>query len=101
MVGILFYLFPFLMQQTRVKHAVDVVKPYLSNELAPVALGVLQEIEGLALMDVCAPVPGGALIGESEAVTGPNGSPLSEQRGPVSDPVAALSAQGSQPPNLN
>ncbi|KAL8135108.1 uncharacterized protein LOC141713202 [Apium graveolens] len=85
--------------QTRVKHAVDVVKPYLNNELAPVALGVLQEIEGLALMDVCA--PGGALIGESEALPVPNGGPFSEQRGPVSDLVAALSAQGSEPPYQN
>ncbi|KAK1388271.1 H15 domain-containing protein [Heracleum sosnowskyi] len=87
--------------QTRVKHAVDVVKPYLSNEFAPVALGVLQEIEELALMDVCAPAPGGALIGDSEAVTGPSGAPLSDQGGPADDPVAAFSAQGAEPPYLN
>lgn len=97
----LFYVLHLLMQQSRVKHAVDVVKPYLSNEVASVALEVLQEIEGLALMDMCAPVPGGASIGESAAVTGPSGAPLSGQGGPISDPIAPLSGQGSEPPNLN
>ncbi|KAL1819859.1 hypothetical protein ACET3Z_014728 [Daucus carota] len=85
--------------QSRVKHAVEVLRPYLSNELAPVAVGVLQEIEALALMDLCAPAAGGAIRGETEAVTGTNGTPMSDQAGPVCDPVAPLSAQGSEPVN--
>lgn len=73
------------MQQSKVKHVVDIVKPYLKNEVAPIAL---PKDGGIALM--CAPVSRGALSGESAGIIG---APSSDQGGPGSDPVEPLCAQ--------
>ncbi|CAK9139825.1 unnamed protein product [Ilex paraguariensis] len=42
--------------QSRIKQAVTVVKPHLNMESAVSALVALQELEGLATMDVSAPL---------------------------------------------
>lgn len=78
-------------KQSKVKHVADIIRPYLNNEVAPIALEGLQEVGGIALM--CAPVSRGALSGEGAAVTGIIGAPSSDQDRPGSDPVEPLCAQ--------
>lgn len=44
------------LQQIRVGQAVGVLKPYLNNESAAGAAAAIQELEGLATMDISAPL---------------------------------------------
>lgn len=48
--------FTHFLQQSRIKTAVSVVKPYL-NETAVIALGALQDLEELADMDIISVPP--------------------------------------------
>lgn len=80
--------------QSRVKQAVDVILSYLDPEVAPIAVGMLQELQELSLIDLSAlPVP--RVPDVSAAVTDATAAPSDDQGGQGSDPFAPLSVQQS------
>lgn len=103
------------MQQSRVRQAVGVVKSYLNSEVAPIAVGMLQELEDLSLIDMsaepapiepitgenAAPAPREPTTGETPAATDPSAALPSDQGVQGADPVAALFVRQSEPSYLN
>lgn len=78
------------MQQSRVKQAVSVVKPYLNPD-AVIAVGALQELEELASLDVSMP----AAV-QSAPLAGQNEEAEAVQSAPLTDEIAPLTLQTEQ-----
>lgn len=77
----------FFLQQSRIKQAVSVVKPYLNTETAVIAVGALQELEELASLDISTPVT------VQSAPLAVQSEPLTVQRAPLTDQSAPLTVQ--------
>lgn len=75
----------------------DVILSYLDPEVAPVAVGMLQELQEISLIDMIGPPfsTGPGATGICAAVTGPSVAPSDDQGGQGSDPFAPLSVQQS------
>lgn len=78
----------FIMQQSRIKQSVGVVKSYLDIEVAPIAVRVLEELEVMASSDLNVEL--GAPNAENTGVAGAGAAPSSDQGGQESAPVAPL-----------
>lgn len=87
----------FLMQQSRVNQAIDVLLSYINPEVAPIAVGMLQELQQISLIDMIGPPfsRGPGAPGIDAAVTVPSNAPLDDQGGLGSDSFAPLSVQQS------
>ncbi|KAK1371904.1 hypothetical protein POM88_037996 [Heracleum sosnowskyi] len=81
--------------QSRVNQAVDVILSYINPEVAPIAVGMLQELQEISLIDMIGTPfssgPGATGIGA--AVTDLSVAPSDDQGGQGSDPFAPLSAR--------